>query len=471
VKPGEVVADRYELDEVIGAGGMATVFKARDRVLDRTVAIKLLYEQYAADPEYAERFLREARAIAKLAHPNIVTVIDRGDWNGRPYIVFEYVPGGNLRQVANRRRRRFSVPDAVAVAHDVARALAVAHEHGIIHRDVKPENVLVDERGRAKVTDFGIARAVESERTLTKTGTVIGTSDYMAPEQIRGERVDERCDQYSLGVLLYELLTGSAPFTGESFMAVAMRHLHDPVPSVGAARRGIPPRLDALVRRAMAKRPEERFPSTGDVVAALEAVLAELRGAKPAPPPLAVARAWPAVPPRMLAALAAAAAVAIVAAVVIVIARDPAVPAGGERRAPAEEGRLRLTAIRDHDPFGDGEEHADEVGLATDGNAGTYWTTERYSSFDKPGVGIVLDAGRRAELTGLRVVSDEPGFKAKIRAGNGPRGPFRDVSRARTVGPRTLFRIDATGDSFRYYLIWITDPNGRAHVNEVRATS
>src|SRR6266540_2958199 len=258
---GELIGGRYEIEELVGTGGMSSVYRARDSVLERRVALKVLHEHFSADPEYVERFRREARAIARLNHPNIVTVIDRGEFGNRQFIVFEHIPGENLKEIVEREGQ-LPVAQALALTHQIARGLAFAHQHGVVHRDVKPQNVLVDESGTAKVTDFGIARSLDPGEELTQTGTLLGTSDYIAPEQASGEPVDARSDQYSLGVLLYELLTGEVPYPADSFMAVAMRHLRDPVPSVRERRRDVPDRVDKIVARAMAKRPADRFPST-----------------------------------------------------------------------------------------------------------------------------------------------------------------------------------------------------------------
>src|SRR5262245_41388930 len=267
---GELLAGRYELQEVVGSGGMSSVYRAHDTVLERTVAIKILYDHFSNDPEYVERFRREARALAQLNHPNIVTVIDRGEFGGRQFIVFEHVEGENLKELVDREGQ-LPVDQALALVHQVARGLAFAHDHGVVHRDVKPHNVLIDENGVAKVTDFGIARSLEPGDGLTETGTLLGTSEYIAPEQASGSRVDERSDQYSLATVLYELLAGEPPYTGDNFMAVAMKHIQEPVPSVRDARPDISPRLDAIIARAMAKRPEDRFRSTEAMMAALEA--------------------------------------------------------------------------------------------------------------------------------------------------------------------------------------------------------
>src|SRR5919201_6088262 len=187
---GELIACRYELDELVGSGGMSTVYRAYDRLLERKVALKLLHEQYAADPDYVERFRREARSVAQLSHTNIVTVIDRGEDDGRQFIVFEYVAGESLKELV-ARRGALPVRQALELGVQIAGALAFAHRQGLVHRDVKPQNILLDRAGPAKVTDFGIARTMMVEG-LTQTGTVLGTSDYIAPEQARGEPVDEK---------------------------------------------------------------------------------------------------------------------------------------------------------------------------------------------------------------------------------------------------------------------------------------
>ena len=226
---------------------MSTVFRAHDRQLERRVAIKILHEHYADDPEYLERFRREARAVAKLSHPNIVTVIDRGDDGGRQYIVFEYVEGENLKELVVRSGR-LPVRRALELALDVADGLAFAHEHGLVHRDVKPQNVLLSREGEVKVTDFGIARSLHVEHGVTQTGTVLGTGEYLAPEQASGKQVSPATDVYSLGVVLWELLAGDVPFAGENFVAVALRHVNEPPPNLRERRPDVPPRLDGRGR-------------------------------------------------------------------------------------------------------------------------------------------------------------------------------------------------------------------------------
>jgi len=257
---GEVFAGRYDIDEVVGAGGMSTVYKAHDRLLERAVALKVLHPQYEQDAEHAHRFQYEARAVAQLSHPNIVTVIDRGEADGRHFIVFEYVEGENLKQLAGRLGP-LPVRDAVGLALQVAAGLAFAHDHGIVHRDVKPQNVLVTAGGDAKVTDFGIARSLHGDLGVTLTGTVLGTTSYLSPEQASGKPATATADVYSLGVVLFELLTGDVPFPGDNFVTVAVRLLNEPPPSVRARRPDVPVRLAAAVDRALAKDPASRFES------------------------------------------------------------------------------------------------------------------------------------------------------------------------------------------------------------------
>jgi eukaryotic-like serine/threonine-protein kinase len=483
---GQLLAGRYELQDVAGSGGMSSVYRARDTVLERTVAIKILHDHLSDDPEYVERFRREARALAQLNHPNIVTVIDRGEFEGRQFIVFEHVEGENLRELIEREGQ-LPVDRALALVHQVARGLAFAHDHGVVHRDVKPHNVLIDEDGVAKVTDFGIARSLEPADGLTETGTLLGTSEYIAPEQASGARVDERSDQYSLAAVLYELLTGEPPYTGDNFMAVAMKHIQQPVPSVRDVRPDVSPRLDAIIARAMAKRPEDRFPSTEAMMAALGAARVGT-GSTPLPvarpddgatesipvpgplPPLIQRSRRRFSLPILIGLIGVGVAALVLALIIAGGGTDSLTGNGGEGGGSGGSGdRVRFVALSDFDPDGDDSEHPEEVQAATDGDTGTYWTTETYSSFDKAGVGIVLDARSDVELSELTVTTDTPGYTAVIEASNRPDGGFKTVSDSQAVEDQTTF--DLEGGSYRYYLIWITSLSSRAHVNEVRARS
>ncbi len=251
---------------------MSTVYCALDETLERRVAIKLLNREVSSDSDELERFRREARAVAQLSHPHIVGVIDAGEDDGRPYIVFEYIEGETLKERI-RRLGRLPIPEAVAYAIEIARALGAAHARHIVHRDVKPQNVLIDEEGSAKVTDFGIARTLDEEG-LTADGRVIGTTDYVSPEQALGHPVTGQSDLYSLGIVLYEMLTGEVPFKGDSQVAVAMKHVREPLPDVQQARPEISAALASVVDRATAKQPSDRYRDDAELIADLEDALA-----------------------------------------------------------------------------------------------------------------------------------------------------------------------------------------------------
>ncbi len=266
---GHVLADRYELGPVLGQGGMARVHQGLDRQLDRQVAIKVLAPPFDRDSDFVERFRREARAAAGLSHPNIVAVFDSGSDDGTHFIVTELVEGETL---ADRLRREGPMPsaDAVAVAVDIARALAAAHARGLIHRDIKPGNVMLLPNGGVKVVDFGIARAAGSD-TLTNTGVVLGSTAYLSPEQAGGQPVDERADLYALGCVLYEMLTGHVPFSADTPIATMYRHVNEdaPPPSTIAP---VQPELEDVVLRCLEKEPKRRFASAAELEAALLAV-------------------------------------------------------------------------------------------------------------------------------------------------------------------------------------------------------
>ncbi|HYY88792.1 MAG TPA: protein kinase, partial [Chloroflexota bacterium] len=271
--PGEaVLGERYQLVREIARGGMAAVWEAEDTLLGRRVAVKRLHPQFANEPEFLERFRREARAAASLAHPNIVPIYDVGEdrETATPYIVMELVRGENLKS----RIRRAPPPGHLSddevrqVGAAIAVALDYAHRHGIIHRDVKPQNVLLGEDGRPRLTDFGIAQALATS-ALTRTGAVMGSVHYLAPELARGQPATPRSDIYSLGVVLYEMATGRAPFSGETELSVALAHVEQPPATPRTFNAGLAPDLEATILQALAKAPEARLGSAASLAAAL----------------------------------------------------------------------------------------------------------------------------------------------------------------------------------------------------------
>jgi predicted Ser/Thr protein kinase len=493
-QPGDLIAGRFELEELVGSGGMSSVFRARDVQLGRRVAIKILHEHYADDPEYVERFRREARAVARLSHPNIVTVIDRGQDDGRQYIVFEHVEGENLKELV-LRDGRLPLRRAVELALAVADGLAFAHEHGLVHRDVKPQNVLLSREGEVKVTDFGIARSLDVEHGVTQTGTVLGTGEYLAPEQASGEPVSPATDVYSLGVVLWELLAGDVPFAGENFVAVALRHVNEPPPSLRQLRPDVPPTLAAAVERALAKDPARRYPSMAAFASELRACLAELEGASPPDDDAALtlvtaplpAPAPPARPGRrrrraaVYALLALAVAGVAFAAVFLVAGGSHSPGAGGGGSSSGGSGvAVPLSGVGNYVPTGSPDTHADTAPAATDGNPSTDWYTQIYNSPDfggllPEGLGLVLDAGSPVELAHLTVTTPTPGFTARIEAGDSPTGGFTPDSSIQSVsGTTTTFELQ--GQTARYYAVLITSlpstaSGYKAEISEVNARS
>src|SRR6476620_2597618 len=266
---GTLVADRYRLERKLGSGGMADVWLAEDQELGRHVAVKILHERYANDEQFVERFRREATHAAGLSHPNIVSIYDRGVAGGSYYIVMEYIEGRTLKELIVTRGP-CPVPVAISYTRQILAALRYAHKNGIIHRDIKPHNVLVDREGRVKVADFGIARAGASE--MTEAGSIVGTAQYLSPEQARGAPVDESSDLYSIGIVLYELLTGEVPFTGETPVEIAMKHLSQIPEAPSTHRPEIPRDPDLVVPRALAKEPADRYRSAKEMDRDLELV-------------------------------------------------------------------------------------------------------------------------------------------------------------------------------------------------------
>jgi eukaryotic-like serine/threonine-protein kinase len=275
VEAGTVIDGRYEVLSRIGTGGMADVYLARDQLLGRQVAVKLLHHRFAEDQEFVERFRREASSAAGLSHPNVVAIFDRGEWDGTYYIAMEYLPGRSLKTVV-RELAPLEPVGAIDIVLQILLAARFAHRRGVIHRDLKPHNVILDAEGRAKVTDFGIARAGASDMTLT--GSIMGTAQYLSPEQAQGHAVSASSDLYAVGIVLYELLTGAVPFDGETAVTIALKQVSASPPPPSALNHAVPPALDAVVARALAKDPAERFADADEFIAALEQIRHSLTG-------------------------------------------------------------------------------------------------------------------------------------------------------------------------------------------------
>ncbi|MDX6481583.1 MAG: eukaryotic-like serine/threonine-protein kinase [Gaiellaceae bacterium] len=468
-RTGDQIADRYELEALLGSGGMSTVFCAHDVQLDRRVTIKILHERFAGEGEYVERFRREARSVAQLAHPNVVTVIDRGEDQGRQFIVFEYVEGENLKEHIVRSAP-LPLGRAIELAIAIADGLTFAHEHGLVHRDVKPQNVLISANGSVKVTDFGIARSLEVDHGMTQTGTVVGTGEYIAPEQATGGQVSAGTDVYSLGVVLWEMLTGNVPFEGENFVAVALRHVNEEAPDIRELRLDIPPRLAAALDKALQKDPAHRFPTMRAFAEELRACLA-MQGSEGATQVIparvrhsartpARRRTWP------LAYIALALLVGA-AALVAALFLGGGGSSSGSVRAP-------LRGVASYDPVGQEQEiFGYTAPRATDGDSATAWVTQTYGTQAfgglKDGLGLVVASRGSVTLKTLTVTTSTPGFTAEIKVGSSSTGPFVLDSASQTVGTKTTFTLDDKSGS--YWLVWLTElgPQRTAAISNVTA--
>jgi eukaryotic-like serine/threonine-protein kinase len=487
---GTLLSERYRLDAMVGTGGMSTVYRAFDTVLERQVAIKLMHREIAEDSDQLERFRREARAVAQLNHAHVVGVIDAGEDERTPYIVFEYVEGETLKERI-RRCGRLAIPEAVAYAIEIARALGAAHARGIVHRDVKPQNVLIDEEGTAKVTDFGIARTLDQEG-LTADGRVLGTTDYVSPEQALGHAVTGQSDLYSLGIVLFEMLTGDVPFHGENQVAVAMKHVREELPDLQLRRPEVSSALAAVVDRATEKDLRRRYPDDSELISDLEDVLGieTARAGQSTGEATAVLRTLPARSRRRLpwrtrinapTAIALLLLVAAATAAVLLLAahhtqRGTGSNPGVHRPPGSVEVSLARDAAHDYDPYGGDGEHPDQTPAALDRNPTTFWSTETYrDGLAKPGVGIYIDAKPRVTATRMSIRTPTPGWKGDVYvAASGPPATLPDpgwkkVGTIDAAQRTTSLDLDTAGQPYRYYLIWITGlpPDGRAQIAEI----
>jgi eukaryotic-like serine/threonine-protein kinase len=477
---GTLLSGRYRLDAQVGHGGMSTVYRAFDTVLERQVAIKLMHREMSSDSDQLERFRREARAVAQLNHPHIVGVIDAGEDDQTPYIVLEFVEGETLKDRI-RRLGRLPVPEAVAYAIEIARALGAAHERQIVHRDVKPQNVLIDEEGTARVTDFGIARTM-TEDGLTADGRVLGTTDYVSPEQALGQEVGPQSDLYSLGIVLFEMLTGDVPFSGENQVAVAMKHVREELPDVQLRRPEVSSALAAVLDRATAKDVDRRYGDDAQLIGDLEDVLGieTARTGGATGEATSVLRTLPGTTRRRLplrARVSTARLIAFVAllaaaiAVILVLAlhnTHRGTGAASALKAPPKlhNVSLRKTAAHDYDPYGRGDtsEHPELTRFAVDRDPSSTWTTENYDAGDlqKPGVGLYVDAKPSVSAKALQIQTPTQGFDVQIYAAKtGPPEKVPDagwklVGSADALKSRQSIALDTASQRFRYYLVWIT---------------
>jgi eukaryotic-like serine/threonine-protein kinase len=484
---GETLSGRFRIERLLGRGGMSSVWQAYDEELGRPVAIKLLHTRRLESADSVDRFEREARTLALLTHPGIVTVIDRGETDGRPFIVCELVDGRDLHERISLEGS-LPVAEALAIAVQIASALAYAHERGVIHRDVKPHNVLLTADGHAKLTDFGIAR-VDDAPALTNPGRVLGTGDYVAPEQAQGHPLDGRADIYALGALLYHCLTGGPPYRGASFVEIAGQHLRAPIPEVQDRCPEASDGVAAIVRRALAKRPDDRFANVGQMQMALEEELVALTrddgsdtaevplvttalevaegpagadppagggrpGAEPAAEPFFAhdARARPArsrgrrLLPIALLVLVLGAGVSWAAYLGSSFSFGGRGKAGTATSGPVTTTQAQTTSpattttagtgvsgltATSYDPAadgGDGSEHPTDTGNVLDGNISTTWRTDTYRASPvfagiKPGVGLILTAPSAVRATVLRLVGGLGGWTGRVYTAPGSSPP------------------------------------------------
>ena len=514
-KEAVVLGGRYELTERIASGGMASVWRAHDDVLARVVAVKLLHDHLAADEDFRERFRREAIAAAKLTHPHVVSLYDTGSDANRVYLVMEFVDGATLREVM-ADLGTLEPGQAASIGERIARALDYAHERGLVHRDVKPANILIGDDGSVKVADFGIAKAEGNDGDLTKTGMVLGTAAYVAPEQITGSHpVDGRADQYALGCMLYEALAGRQPFKGDTAVATAAQRLDSSPTPLRTINPDIPRGLESIIMRAMARNPEDRFVSAGALAEAL-AAFADHDPTHTAALPLATAHRATrrnnaldtAVEPAPARAPAparrarrgegrwvlAVVGLLVLAGVLIAVAigtglLNPAELAGPPGSDATEGGGAAADAtpldVSDpvaFDPFGGDGENDEALSQVLDGDRNTAWRTDIYYSdpdfggLAKEGVGFHVDLGGNPEASAVELDVATEGTNVQILVADEPGESIEDwepVGEASDASGRTTIDLSEPVTT-RYLLVWIVPPlpadggGYRAGVNELR---
>lgn len=486
---------------------MAEVWEATDTILDRPVAVKVLLPRLAADEVFLERFRREAIAAARLAHPNIVATFDTGIDDGVAYIVMELVRAKTLRDVL-AERGSLSPARAAGYAVQVAAALDYAHKAGVVHRDIKPANILVGDDDRLKVADFGIAKAAMPKARsgaaaldhgvpatqaaladLTETGAIIGTARYLSPEQVKGDDVDGRADIYGLGVVLYEMLCGRPPFTGDNEVAVALQHLSETPRPPRQVKSGIPRTVEVVVLRALAKSPAQRYPTAGDMQTALlsidlapdDAVPLVVRdrtppGGTPAVPFRQSERNW-IYPVAIIVVVA----VALGLIGVLFASTDTGqrlLDGDGDGDGSGAPAQVSVSSALAFDPQGSLQEHDEELPLVYDGNPSTAWTTETYADprFGrlKEGVGVIAVLSGRAVLDRLEVTTPTKAWSARVYVADSPKPDLaawgEPVATRSAIDGDTTF--DLHGREGGAVLVWITElgPGNQVAIGELEVS-
>jgi serine/threonine-protein kinase len=460
----KVIKNRYRLDNLIGQGGMAVVYQGTDLVLNRTVAIKILHSHLTEDKSFVERFKREAQDLARLIHPNIVAVYDAGIENDSYFIVMEYVEGKTLKELIEETA--LPLAHAVKIIYQVAKALEHAHKHGLIHRDIKPQNIIVMPDHQVKVTDFGIARAV-GRSGLTRTGKILGTAQYISPEQASGRTADERSDIYSVGILFYEMLTGKPPFDGPIAVEVASKHIkEEPVPP-GKLNPATPKQLENLILKMLAKKPEDRYQSFSPIIFELEAWLNKVDQIK-----LKTSLPLKSFLLKGLKATGVILALILAASLIgLTLKYWPSYltyPLANQvenlRRSSSKTKTLlqiKPVAAQDYDPLGSQAENSSKVRFAYDNNPYTAWNTEGYNNqyFGnlKEGVGLYFDFGKPLLIKRVRIISTKPGWAGVIKGSNDA-ADWWEIKKIKEA-PIDL-QLELLSPKFRYYLIWITKLTG-----------